>query len=68
MTEKKNEYAFSVRRKAIERIGLPQVKAYRHTRLNEEERQFQEQLKRLEQVMPEITSLLVIMISGETNA
>ena len=63
----KNEYAFSVRRKAIERIGLPQVKGYRHARLDEEERQFQDRLKRLRQVMPEITPLLVIMISGDTN-
>jgi len=60
----KSEYAFSARRKAIERIGLPQVRAYRTARLEEEERQCKERFKRLEQVIPEIVPILITKVTG----
>jgi len=63
----KSEYAFSARRKAIERIGLPQVRAYRTARLEEEERQCKERFKRLEQVIPEIVPILITKVAGDAN-
>jgi superfamily II DNA or RNA helicase len=58
------DYAFSSRRKAIERIGLPQVRAYRYACLEKEECQCKERLKRLEQVIPEIIPILITRVSG----
>ena len=63
----KAEYAFAARRKAIERIGLPQVRIYRLNLLTQEERGFHEQLDRRAQVFPEMTSLLLIRVEGGTS-
>jgi superfamily II DNA or RNA helicase len=60
----KGEYAFAARRKAIQRIGLPQVRNYRLNLLAQEERSFQEQLDQKIQAYPEMVPLLVIRVEG----
>lgn len=60
----KGEYAFTTRRKIIERIGLPQVRDYRLNLLRHEERSWNEELKRKAQVYPEMVPLLVVKVEG----
>ncbi len=60
----KADYAFAARRKAIERIGLPQVRNYRLNLLLQEERSFQEQLDQKAHAYPEMVPLLVIRVEG----
>ena len=61
---KKAEYAFSARRKAIERIGLPQVRNYRLSLLEKEVCSFNEQLDQKAYAYPEMVPLLVIRVEG----
>jgi hypothetical protein len=60
----KADYAFAARCKAIERIGLPQVRSHRLNLLAEEEHTFQEQLERRAQPYPEMVPLLLIRVEG----
>ena len=60
----KADYAFSARRKTVERIGLPQVRNYRLNLLSQEERSFQEQLDQKAHAYPEMVPLLVIRVEG----
>jgi superfamily II DNA or RNA helicase len=60
----KGEYAFAARRKAIERIGLPQVRNHRLSLLEQEEERFREQLKRRAQILPEMALLLLVRMEG----
>lgn len=60
----KANYAFSARRKTVERIGLPQVRNYRLNLLAQEERSFQEQLDQKAHAYPEMVPLLVIRVEG----
>jgi superfamily II DNA or RNA helicase len=63
----KAEYAFAARRKAIERIGLPEVRSHRLNLLTKEERNFREQLERRAQAYPEMVPLLLIRVEGGTS-
>ena len=68
MREKeKGEYAFTARRKIIERMGLPQVRGYRLNLLRQEERSWNEELERKAQVYPEMVPLIVVRVEGTTN-
>ncbi|RMD96331.1 MAG: helicase [Bacteroidetes bacterium] len=58
----KSEYAFAARRRAIERIGLPQVRTHRLSLLEQEEKHFREQLERRAQIMPEMVPLILSRI------
>jgi len=60
----KANYAFSARRKAIERIGLPQVRKHRLNLLSQEERDFQEQIDQKAHVFPDMVPLIVIRVEG----
>ncbi|MBW2068243.1 MAG: DEAD/DEAH box helicase family protein [Deltaproteobacteria bacterium] len=60
----KGEYAFAARRRAIERIGLPQVRNHRLRILEQEEERFYEQLKRRAQVLPEMMPLILVRVEG----
>lgn len=60
----KGEYAFTARRKIIERIGLPQVRDYRLNLLRQEEHSWNEELERKAQVYPEMVPLLVVRVEG----
>ncbi len=63
----KAEYAFAARRKAIQRIGLPQVRSYRLNLLAQEEQNFQEQLEHRAQAYPEMVPLLLVRVEGGSH-
>lgn len=58
----KGEYAFAARRRAIERIGLPQVRDYRLAQLQQEKEGWDEALDRKAEVSSEIVPLLVVRV------
>jgi hypothetical protein len=59
--------AFSARRRAIERIGLPGVRAHRLRELDREERGWRDTLDRRAFVQPDLTPILVVRIQGGTQ-
>lgn len=63
----KAEYAYAARGRAIERIGLPQIRSYRLNILAEEERKFREQLERKAQVYPEMVPLIMIWVKSSDH-
>jgi hypothetical protein len=64
----KGEYAFGARRRAIERIGLPQVRNHRLGLLEQEEERFREQLERRAQILPALQPVLVLRVEGSDKA
>jgi len=60
----KGEYAFEARRRAIKRIGLPEVRDFRLDILRQEEQTFREEIDRKSEVLPEMTALLLIRAEG----
>lgn len=55
--------AFAARRRAIERIGLPAVRAHRLRQLDEEERSEVARLQAAEVCLPELVPVLVVRVS-----
>ena len=64
----KGEYAFAARRRAIERIGLPQVRNHRLSLLEQEEERFHEQLERRTRILPEMAPLLLVRVEGNSDS
>jgi len=62
--QKKAEYAFAARRRAIERIGLPAVRNHRLAQLEKEERLWRERFDRNAQASPEMVPILILRIEG----
>ena len=60
----KANYAFSARRKNLERIGLPHVRNHRLNLLAQEERTFWDQFERKALSYPEMVPLLVAGVEG----
>lgn len=60
----KGEYAFSTRRRAVQRIGLASVRDHRLAQLTTEERAWREQLDRRAETMPELVCLLLVRIEA----
>src|SRR5690606_1553422 len=60
--EERGMVAFTSRRKAIERVGLPEVRQYRLARCAAEENEWQHELQSARQIVPEIRSLLILRI------
>ena len=60
----KADYAFTVRRRLIERIGLPEVRQYRAVRLEEERSRWQQQHQLAQQVAPELRAVLLLYVQG----
>lgn len=58
-------YAFAARRKAVKRIGLPQVRDHRLNLLAKEEQDFQNQLSQKARLYPEMTLLLMVRMEGD---
>ena len=52
--EERGMVAFASRRKAIERVGLPEVRHYRLARCDAEEAEWRHELKSARQIVPEI--------------
>jgi len=63
----KATYAFASRRRAIESIGLPQVRSHRLDLLAKYERAHKEQLDELAQTFPEMTPLLMIRVETHSH-
>jgi hypothetical protein len=60
--EERGMVAFTSRRKAIERVGLPEVRQYRLARCDAEETEWRHELQSARQIVPEIRSLLLLRI------
>nr|WP_234831104.1 helicase-related protein [Rhodopseudomonas palustris] len=60
---KKGMHAFSSRRRAIERLGLPQVRAHRLRLLNDEEQAWSRDLAKRETALPDLAAVLVIRVT-----
>ncbi len=58
--------AFRSRQKAIERVGLPEVRQFRFSKLEKEEKEWRDELNLAKQVVPEIRPLLLMrIVQGE---
>jgi hypothetical protein len=62
--QEKGRYAFQVRREALNRIGLPEVRQHRLKRLEEEERAWAEELRKREQVLPELQPVVLLRVEA----
>ncbi|MDI6815810.1 MAG: helicase-related protein [Actinomycetota bacterium] len=60
--EDRGVIAFGSRRKAIERVGLPEVRQFRTARLASEEDEWRKELETAKQIVPEIRPLLLMRI------
>ena len=62
--QEKGRYAFQVRRDALNRIGLPEVRQHRLKRLEEEEKAWAEELRKREQVLPELQPVIFLRVEA----
>ncbi|MDA3835540.1 MAG: helicase-related protein [Spirochaetales bacterium] len=62
----RGDYFFSVRRKAIERVGLAEVRNYRMVNLEKEVDSWQQELEIAKQHIGGIKPLLILRVKGET--
>ena len=60
----KGEYAFSARRRAIERIGLPEVLQYRLNLLAQDQQSWQKRTEKQSQAIPELFPIIMLYIKG----
>jgi len=61
----KGEYAFQMRRDALSRLGLSQVRQHRMKLLDEDVRVWMEALRKREQTMPELLPVLILRVEAE---
>ena len=62
--QEKGHYAFQVRRDALHRIGLPEVRQHRLKRLDEEEQAWAAELRKREQVLPELQPVMLLRVEA----
>jgi hypothetical protein len=62
--QEKGEYAFSVRRSAVERIGLPEVRDHRLSQLSREEGTWRARLAQKMQASPDMAPLILVRLEG----
>jgi len=60
--EERGVVSFASRRKAIERVGLPEVRQFRLSRCNADESEWRHELQSARQIVPEIRPLLMLRI------
>jgi hypothetical protein len=60
--EERGKIAFESRRKAIARIGLPEVRQFRMARLKEDESNWWSEIKSARQTLPEIRPLIAMQV------
>ena len=60
---KKGAHAFSSRRRAIERLGLPQVRAHRLRILEDEEQVWSQELALREAALPDLAAVLMVRVA-----
>ena len=64
--EKRGMSAFTARKKAIEQLGLPEVRQFRLARLDKDKSQWMKELQLAKQIIPEIRPLSILnIISGD---
>jgi len=63
--KKRGQSAFESRERAIERIGLPQVRAHRLRELNQERAKWLAELADHESALPELSALLILRVAPE---
>lgn len=63
--EERGMISFASRQKAIERVGLPEVRQYRLARCDAEETDWRHELQSVRQIVPEIRPLLMMRIFKE---
>ncbi len=61
----KAEYSFHARRRAIARIGLPEVREYRFKQLDKEKMAWEKQHSQNSSALPELKPLIILGINGE---
>jgi hypothetical protein len=62
--QEKGQYAFQVRREALGRLGLPEVLQHRLKRLDEEERAWAAELRKREQILPELQPVILLRVEA----
>jgi hypothetical protein len=62
--QEKGNYAFQVRREALGRLGLPEVRQHRLKRLVEEERAWAAALRKREQIVPELQPVILLRVEA----
>jgi superfamily II DNA or RNA helicase len=60
----KGQYAFQVRREALGRLGLPEVRQHRLKRLDEEERAWAAELRKREQILPDLQPVILLRVEA----
>jgi superfamily II DNA or RNA helicase len=60
---KKGGHAFASRRRAIERLGLPQVRSYRLRILTDEEQAWSRELTARETALPDLAAVLMVRVA-----
>jgi hypothetical protein len=60
---KKGGHAFASRRRAIERLGLPQVRSYRLRILADEEQAWNRELTAREAALPDLAAVLMVRVA-----
>ena len=68
MEVRKMNVAFSARRRAIERLGLPQVRSFRLAQLDQEEAAWRRETEARESGLPELTMLLLVVVAPTQGA
>ena len=62
--QEKSNYAFQVRREALGRLGLPEVRQHRLRRLDEEERAWATELRKRERILPELQPVILLRVEA----
>lgn len=62
--QEKGNYAFQVRREALGRLGLPEVRQHRLRRLDEEERAWAAELRKRERILPELQPVILLRVEA----
>ena len=62
--QEKGQYAFQVRREALGRLGLPEVRQHRLKRLTDEEQAWAAELTRREQILPDLQPVILLRVEA----
>ncbi len=60
--------SFESRQRAIERVGLPEVRQYRQALINAEKAEWRNELESAREILPEIRPLILMQIKEESHA
>ena len=60
----KGQYAFQVRREALRRLGLPEVRQHRLKRLGDEELTWAAELRKREQILPDLQPVILLRVEA----